>query len=330
MSLSSRIPCFTALALTLLLVEPPRLRAQQPGAAQIEAQKQRDNELFTRTSDVIYGEKTGLIGEKLGVFLGMDVFQPKTKPNGRAILFVVSGGWISQRASILSALPRDFVARGYTVFAVVHGTRPKFTIPEILLDMHRAVRFVRFHASDYGIDPDKIGIFGVSSGGHLSLMQGTAGTEGNPQAEDPVERMSSRVQSVACFYAPTDFLNFGKEGEEALGNGRLKDFAAPFYFSEFNSKTKRYELIAEHERVREIGKAISPISHINDKTPPILIIHGDADPLVPIQQGERFVEQMKKVGATAELIVKSGAAHGWPGMGTEIKKMADWFDQTLK
>ena len=93
---------------------------------------------------------------------------------------------------------------------MVHGSQPKFTIPEVLSDMNRSIRFIRHHAADYGIDPDRIGITGGSAGGHLSLMQGTAGDKGDPKAADPVDRESSRVQAVACFFPPTDFLDYGK------------------------------------------------------------------------------------------------------------------------
>ena len=82
--------------------------------------------------------------------------------------------------------------------------------------MNRAVRFIRYHAKDYTIDPDRIGITGGSAGGHLSLMQGTAGDAGDPKAKDPVDRTSSRVQAVACFFPPTDFLNWGEKGKEML------------------------------------------------------------------------------------------------------------------
>jgi acetyl esterase/lipase len=117
-------------------------------------------------------------------------------------------------------LARAFTDRGYTVFQVVHGSQPKFTIPEVLDDMHRAVRFIRTNAKKYNIDPDKLGIAGGSAGGHLSLMQGCAPKDGNPKPADPVERQPSRVAAVACFFPPTDFLNYGKEGQLALGDGR--------------------------------------------------------------------------------------------------------------
>ena len=171
-----------------------------------------------RTEDVIYGRK-------FGTALTMDVFQP-AKPNGAAVIFCVSGGWFSAHDLINTGFAAELLKRGYTVFAVVHGSQPKFTIPEVLQDMHRAVRYIRSHATDYGIDPDRIGISGASAGGHLSLMQGTAGTPGDPEAKDPVDRESSRVQAVGCFFPPTDFLNYGQPGENAIGTRRAEEISA--------------------------------------------------------------------------------------------------------
>ena len=112
---------------------------------------------------------------------------------------------------------RPLLDRGYTVFAVVHGSQPRFTVPEIIQDMNRAVRFIRYHAKDYGIDKARIGISGAHRrAGHLSLMLGTAGSLGDPNAKDPVDRESSRVQAVACFFPPADLLNYGQAGKEML------------------------------------------------------------------------------------------------------------------
>src|SRR5438270_1184585 len=104
-----------------------------------------------RQEDVIYGRK-------YGTALTMDVFTPAGKTNGAAIVWCVSGGWFSDHANVTSGLPSVFTSRGYTVFAVVHGSNPKYAIPEVLADMHRAVRFIRAHAAKYGIDPDRLGI----------------------------------------------------------------------------------------------------------------------------------------------------------------------------
>jgi acetyl esterase/lipase len=280
---------------------------------------------FTRQELVVYGEK-------LGMALTMDVITPRANANGRGIIFVMSGGWYSDRSmgKTLLLVPREFVKRGYTIFQVYHGTQPKFAIPEIVQDIHRAVRYIRYHAADYKIDPQKIGIYGGSAGGHLSLMQGTAGDAGNPSAPDPIDRVSSRVQAVACFFPPTDFLNYGKEGEEALGTGVLAGFPAPFDFTELMPNPPRYVPITDPQRRREIGRQISPIYHVTADDPPMLIVHGDKDLLVPFQQAQIFIAKVKEAGVPAQLVVKEGAAHGWADWQQDVVAMADWFDEHLK
>ncbi len=266
---------------------------------------------YKRTEDVIYGRK-------FGTALTMDVFQP-TKPNGVGIIFVVSGGWFSSREMILTGACQPLLDRGYAVFAVVHGSQPKFTIPEITQDMQRAVRFIRYHAADYGIDPNRLGVSGGSAGGHLSLTLGTHGGAGTPGAKDPVDRESSAVQCVACFFPPTDFLNYGKPGVDGVGVGLLKDFK-PAFGPQADTPEGRQKL----------GHEISPIYFITSNMPPTLIIHGNADPLVPIQQSESFVQRAKEAGATAELIVKEGKSHGWPNWQGDMASCADWFDKYLR
>jgi acetyl esterase/lipase len=276
-----------------------------------------------RKQDVVYGRK-------FGTALTMDVLTPKQGANGAAVVWVVSGGWFSAHEAIRPPFVAEFLKRGYTVFAVVHGSQPKFTIPEAVADLNQAVRFIRHHAGQYGIDPQRIGITGGSAGGHLSLMQGTAGDQGNPRAADPVARQSSRVQAVGCFFPPTDFLNYGKEGEIALGRGVLSGFKAPFDFHEFDPQTRRFMRVTDEEKVLELGRQISPITHVSSDDPPTLIIHGDADTLVPIQQAELIVGKLKAAGVEAELVTKQGAAHGWPNLVDDVRTIADWFDRHLQ
>ncbi len=278
---------------------------------------------YDRREDVIYGRK-------FGTALTMDVFTPKEHAKGVGVILVVSGGWFSAHEAISPALVAPMVDRGYTVFAVVHGSQPKFTIPEIVQDMNRAVRFIRFHAKDYGIDPDRLGIYGGSAGGHLSLMQGMAGDTGNPEAKDPIDKVSSRVQAVACFFPPTDFLNYGKPGEIALGRGILENFQAPFDFQELDRSRNVFVPIVDHAERLRIGRRISPIYSVSEDDPPTLIFHGDADKLVPIQQAEILIERLKDKGVEAKLVVKPGAAHGWPDLPKDLSQFADWFDEHLK
>jgi acetyl esterase/lipase len=277
---------------------------------------------FTRKEDVIYGRKHGLA-------MTMDVFTPTAKKNGAGVIFCVSGGWFSAKESIRPAWIQELTDRGYVVFAVVHGSQPKFTIPEVLDDMHRAVRYIRAHAAEYGVDKDRLGITGGSAGGHLSLMQGTAPKDANKAAKDPVEQESSKVAAVACFFPPTDFLNYGKEGNVALGDGTLKGFRPPFDFWEREKGTNKLVVIADEDRRKEIGKQISPVYHVSKASAPALIIHGDADFLVPIQQAERIIAKYKEAGVPCELVVKKGASHGWAGIEKDIKTLADWFDKHL-
>lgn len=281
-----------------------------------------DDPSFTRKEDVIYGRK-------FGTALTMDVFTPKKDAKGIGVIFVVSGGWFSAHEVISLGFVEALTKRGFTVFAVVHGSQPKFTITEAVADMNRSVRFIRHNAKEYGIDPDRIGIYGGSAGGHLSLMQGLAGGPGNPKSPDPVERESSRVQAVACFFPPTDFFNYGKPGEDALGRGILNGFQAPFDFHELDPKNNKFVPVDE-ARKKEIGKTISPITHASADDPPTLIYHGDADKLVPIQQSEILIEALKKAGVPAKLVNKPGANHGWAMMEKDIDAFADWFDEHLK
>lgn len=264
-----------------------------------------------RIEDVIYGRK-------FGTALTFDVFQPE-KPNGIGLISIVSGGWYSSHDGLRASNYKAFLDRGYTVFAVVHGSQPKFVITEITQDMNRAVRFIRHNAAKYGIDPNKIGVTGGSAGGHLSLTLGTQGAKGPDDAKDPIDRESSAVQCVACFFPPTDFLNYGQPGEDAVGVGILKNFKSAF--------GPRSETSEDRQK---LGKEISPIYFVSSNMPPTLIIHGNADKLVPIQQAEAFIKRGNEVGAKVKLVVKEGKAHGWPDIGKDQTTLADWFDENLR
>jgi acetyl esterase/lipase len=277
---------------------------------------------FTRQEDVVYGRKYGSA-------LTMDVFRPTRAPNGAGLIFVVSGGWFSSHEGINGGFVKPFTDRGYTVFAVVHGSQPRYTIPEVFQDMLRSVRFIRTHAKDYGIDPERLGVYGASAGGHLSLMLGTAGEPANPAANDPVDRASSRVQAVACFFPPTDFLNYGHDGVDALGRGILTNFKAPFDFQELDKTRNVFVPVVDEAERRRIGRTISPVNHVSPDDPPTLIIHGDADHLVPIQQAEKIIAKLEAVKVPAKLVVKHGVAHGWPGLDKDFATLADWFDKYL-
>ena len=263
-----------------------------------------------RIAGVSYGRKGGLD-------LTLDVFRPK-QPNGIGVLWMVSGGWFSGRGQISPQIARPFTDRGQTVFAVVHASRPEYAIADILNDIDRATRFVRANAATYGVDPQRLAISGGSSGCHLSLMQAARGSAGNPNAQDPVLRADSRIQAVAGFYPPTDFLNYGKEGKSALEYPELRPFYPAFAAKDDTMESK----IAA-------ARFASPITYVTKEMPPTLLIHGDADTLVPIQQSEVFMKKLETVGVKHQLVVRPGKGHGWPNLLDDVKIIASWFDENL-
>jgi acetyl esterase/lipase len=265
-----------------------------------------------------YTREEVVYGRKFGTALTLDVFKP-SHPNGLGIVVVVSGSWRSSRDGISAVVFAPFLHRGYTLFAVVHGSQPRFHVDEIAADLHRAIRYIRYHASRWPVDPDRLGIVGGSSGGHLSLLMATRGGPGDPGAKDPVDRATSAVQCVAVFYPVTDLLNLGRSTENPGDGGPPKSFRAAF--------GPRAQTL---ETWRLLGAELSPINHVRPGVPPTLIYHGDADTLVPIDQSERFVERVRSVGGEIELVVRPGKRHGWPTMVLDVGRMATWFDEHLR
>ena len=262
----------------------------------------------TITPDVIYGHKAGMA-------LTYDVIKPTKNANGAGVLFMVSGGWVSMWAppeGVVRAeskgknLFEKIVDRGYTLILVRHGSSPYFKVPDAVSDVKLAIRHIRSHAKDYGIDPDRIGVCGGSAGGHLSLVLGTMGDDGDSAGKTPEEKTSSRVQAVACYFPPTDI-------REYVNHATL---------------SKQFPAIVFPD---DQADDVSPLLAVTKDDAPTLLIHGDKDELVPISHSERFHEAMKNVDATCELMVVPGAAHGFPGEQGQKAEAAllDWFDKHL-
>ncbi len=317
---------FLPLVVTGLLVavgSPMAGRVQVRADDPAPPQTPREVVGYDRKTDVIYGRKSGLA-------MTMDVFTPRKGANGAAVVLVVSGGYFSNHESIAPSLFRPLLNRGYTVFAVVHGSQPQFTVPEIVGDVNRAIRFIRFHAADYAIDPNRIGATGASAGGHLSLMLGAAPKAANPDAGDPIERQSSQVNAVACFFPPTDFLNYGGPGRELIHVNDFESLFRPaFEFRQIDRATNLWKTVEGDDKLREITRAISPLHFVTPDDAPTLIYHGEADKLVPVQQSESMVAKLKEVGVDAKLVIKPKAGHGWLTMPLDMEAFADWFDVHL-
>jgi dipeptidyl aminopeptidase/acylaminoacyl peptidase len=139
------------------------------------------------------------------------------------------------------------------------------------------------------------------------------------------------VQAVACFFPPTDFLNYGKVGEAKIhATDHAPPYRAAFDYRELDKEARLWVPITDTKRLEEIARQISPVFHVSSDDPPTLIIHGDQDRLVPLQQSERIVEKLRKAGVDTNLVIKKGAGHGWFGMEKDETQLIDWFDKYLK
>ncbi len=270
---------------------------------------------YKQTPSIVYAETDG-------IGLLMDVFAP-VEPGpakGFGLVLVVSGAWKSDRGIEDAHVKLGFFdvlcRRGYTVFGIRPGSLSAFTAPQMLDHVQTGLRYVKAHAGDYGIDAGRLGLIGASAGGHLALMTATHPEPATPDSEDPLERFSTEVKDVAVFCPPTDFLDWnGTKYGLNLMEGKL-------VFREGLAHKGA-------EEIEEAAKAISPVYSVRPGLPPFLLIHGDADSVVPHQQSQRFVEAVHKTGGSAELLVKPGGDHSWPTIREEIEKMADWLDAQL-
>ena len=237
--------------------------------------------------DVVYGHKDGMA-------LTFDVFTPPGEPNGVGILNMVSGGWVSRWTPPDQARARfeALLDQGFTVFAVRHGSSPRFNVPEAYADVRRAVRFVRLHASTYGIDPDRLGVYGGSAGGHLSLMLGLAADEGDPNATDEVLRVSSRVAAVVAYYPPVDLRQRASPS---------KSFPATLpesglFFARGVVVPGAADRFVALDFEDALGASVSPILHVSADDPPTLLVHGDADALVDLNNSELIHSSLASKG----------------------------------
>lgn len=267
-----------------------------------------------RTDGIVYGQRNGHD-------LTFDMARPK-KPNGAAVLVMISGKWKSHPESFRSwkfSLTAPLLRSGYTVFLVAHRSQPETTIQNTVADVNRAVRYIRHHAADYRIDPNRIGVTGGSSGGHLCLMLATQGGLGPADAPDPIDRESSAVQAVAIFFPVTNLLDLGHSTENAGDGGPPKSFRKSFGPEG-----------TDPEKWPALARSLSPVFHVHPGQPPILILHGDADTLVPLEQSEWLVEASKKANTTpVNLIIRKGKKHGWLGAVLDLRLFVKWFDQYL-
>jgi dipeptidyl aminopeptidase/acylaminoacyl peptidase len=256
--------------------------------------------------DVIYGRKDGMA-------LTFDVLTPK-EPNGAGVLFIQSGGWYSVWREPKTLLPASMplLNKGFTVFIVYHGSSPKYNLTEATQDVRRAVRFIRLHAKDYGVDPERLGALGGSAGGHLSLMLATTADDGDPNAKDEVLTQSNRIAAAVAFYPPTDLRKWTTDPPEAI------------------KKLPQLKPSLTFDSAREAD--FSPLLHVTPDDAAIMLIHGDKDQLVPISHSNNMIEALEKGKLTSKLVVIEGAAHGFNAKQNMIviPAMVGWFETQLK
>jgi acetyl esterase/lipase len=283
---------------------------------------------FTRQSDVIYGRKFGMA-------LTMEVLTPATR-NGIGVVWVVSSSGVSNRNQTLQdTFERrisPLVERGFTIFAVIHGSAPIFNVQDMVGDVRRAVQFVRYRAADFGIDGQRLGISGSSSGGLLALLVAMQGEEDKPATDDVVERVSSRVQAAGCFFPPTDLMNFGAPSQNVvdfmLKQGGSVDPSFQFY--NLDPKTGAREPVRARDDILRMLLEMSPITHVSADDPPTILIHGDQDRAVPIQQSRSLIARLEDANVPARLVVRENVGHAYPGWEADTKLIADWFDEHLR
>ena len=243
--------------------------------------------------DIVYGHKDGMA-------LTFDVFKPES-PNGAGILYMVSGGWRSTWRDPAQAQRgyAPFLDAGFTVFSVRHGSSPRYNVVEAVDDVTLANRYIHTHAAEWGVDADRLGVTGGSAGGHLSLVLGNNGTDGDAGADDPLLRISNRMAAVVAYYPPVD----------------IRGMRGP---------SQRFPALDFPE---EDGVRISPILQVTPDDPPTLLIHGTADRTVPVSHSERVYAAFEAAKVETELIIMEGAGHGFRGEQAEQATAArvKWF-----
>jgi dipeptidyl aminopeptidase/acylaminoacyl peptidase len=221
---------------------------------------------------------------------------------------------------------------GYTVFATTHGSQPKYNVDEIRGDIHRAVRFIRYNSKRFGINPSKLGIIGYSSGAQIALLTATSEPPKLKDPQDPINLESPKVNAVIAYYPGIDLLNFGVENTTILQHfhsiGYNLDAAYDFHF--WSNESNRFERIEDGDSIKAILIRNSPLSHVTADDPPILLIHGDQDKVVPLQQSELMARQLKVVGVAHKLLVMKGQGHGWETpLKNELEEVVGWFNKYL-
>jgi acetyl esterase len=270
----------------------------------------------TRTPTPRTPTQDGLVyGTADGQALTMDYYAPKGRGVHPIAIIIHGGGYHGgDSKSGSEAYVADFLApAGYAVFSVNYRLAPKYPYPYMVLDVQRAVRYIRYHAKDWHTDPNKIALVGGSAGGFLSNMVGLLNGAGDRNAADPVDRESARAQAVVSLYAQSSF-----------------------EFVPLNADVHRLldPLIAQKGEKEAIREA-SPITYVSKDDPPFLEILGDMDEYIPYSEATNLQTALEAVGVRCDIIRIPGGKHGtggWnklPGVPDWEREMTEWLNARL-
>jgi acetyl esterase/lipase len=273
-----------------------------PGLAQKDAPKLPD--LLDVEIDVEYGKA----GERA---LLLDVVRPK-KPAAEklpALVFIQGGGWSGGDKSGGRGGLAAFASSGkYVGFTVGYRLSGEAIWPAQIHDCKAAIRWVRANAEKYGVDPERIGVWGGSAGGHLVSLLGTSGDVAELEGENGSPDASSRVTCVVNFCGPTDFLLFD---DKTFAGGRIASLLGG--------------KIADKQAE---AKVASPITYVTKDDPPFLTVHGSVDDVVPVQQAEVLHERLQAAGVDSHIAIVEGAGHGFGGPEV-FRRVSDFLAKHL-
>lgn len=241
--------------------------------------------------------------------LRLDLFLPeKSSSPLPLIVWVHGGGWLNGTKSGGPAV--GLAKAGYAVASIDYRLSQQAVFPAQINDCKAAIRWLRAHAREYGIDPDRVGAWGESAGGYLVALLGTSGAVKDLEGDEGNPDESSRVQAVVDFYGPTDF--------SQLKAGRLGP----------NSPESRL-LGGAIDKNPDRARRANPIAYIGPDTPPFLICHGDKDGTVSLSQSQLLYDALQGAKVPSELVVVKGAGHGF--RSREIDgKVRTFFEKYLK
>ncbi len=249
------------------------------------------------------------------VSLKLDIYRPKAesaKPRP-LIVWIHGGGWQGGNKSSGMRLVAPFVASGdYVGASVGYRLTGVAQWPAQIYDCKAAIRYLRANATKLGVDPNKIGVWGGSAGGHLVALLGTSGDVAELEGNLGTTGVSSRVNCVIDYFGPADFLMFGVDSH------RLNEPGQPVY-KLFGGPLKDHQTEA---------KQASPVTFISKDDPPFLIVHGTKDPTVNINQSERLYDLQKQAGANTLLVKVIDGGHGFASPEISSRVTA-FFDKNL-